>query len=731
MSPGDSDVSGSIPGGDASPAGRFASPGFPEPIGSERAKFDGRMTRRHWIAILLLALAPVVCYWEVLRGDLLLPTDWVYRDLEPWKRVGPPGFDAGVNEQPRTKVQNSRIKDAFLDSYALDLVSARAARRGDILLWNRHAGGGIPHLAAGFSRMFYPPFWIYAVVEPATARNVEILLHLFLASLFAFLFLTRITGSPLACIPGAIAFGFTPSIVHRAELSFILPTLVWFPLLLLGIEEIVSTGRRRGVVTLAAAMFFQLTAGHYPDILLNVLGASTYGLVRIALDSGGGADKARAVLRCLSAVAIGVASAAPFLFPSLELISHVRRSEQTASALAESGLGLNALGTLFTPWITRSQLYVGLTALVFVPAAFARRSRRQVLALVACFVLGVAMATGSPMVELVMAAVPPVSRLRYVHTMIALGSYALALIAGLGIAHVIDIGSNSARLRRLVWWTSVLACGALALVWGIELAGLSNLGSTRLRLPGLLFVLMGIPLLLEAFARRRVGARLLIAGLSVLIAVELFSYAREFNPRTDPDELPPFPEFGAIEFLRADSEPFRVASLLGNYDTPFWPNTLGAYGIDDIGAYHSLLPAELGDYMEKIRSYGGGASRAEIVEIGETSGNWLMPSAFRPSHLLSLWNVKYVLMPSGSENPDPEWLELVYDDEVRIYRYRAGLERAWMAESALVLPARGVAAMLLDPAFNPRTTVLLGEYPTGVGGRVERAVPWSLRRAKG
>ena len=118
------------------------------------------------ISALLVAL-PCLCFWEVLRGDLLLPTDWLHRDLEPWRQTTP--------DHP---VVNSRIKDAILDGYSLDVVSSRAAKEGRIALWNPYAGGGVPHLAAGFSRMLYPPFWIYALLDTELAHNVEILFHL-------------------------------------------------------------------------------------------------------------------------------------------------------------------------------------------------------------------------------------------------------------------------------------------------------------------------------------------------------------------------------------------------------------------------------------------------------------------------------------------------------------------------------------------------------------------------
>ena len=650
--------------------------------------------RKTILGVALLAALPWLCFWEVLRGDLLLPTDWLHQDLEPWRQITP--------DHP---VVNSRIKDAILDGYALDIVSARAAKEGRIALWNPYAGGGVPHLAAGFSRMLYPPFWIYAVLDIELAHNIEILLHLFLAQLFAFLFLRRLGLSLTPSILGGIVYGFTPSITHRAEISFILPSLVWFPLLLMFVEELVTTGRLRAYVGLAGAAAFQLLAGHYPDIFINFLGATVYGIARLSSLPSFATSLRRSFLAA-GAVVLGASLAAPFLLPSLEFLSRANRAVLSATELAATGLGAETFLTALSPELQRSQLYIGLLPLLFVPAAFRRIPRGPSIALLATVVVGIGLATGSPLFTLLHSLVPGVERLRYLSTHVALASFGLALLAGIGF---------SVSLESRMRWERVLAL----LLLGIGVAVATNgwfSGRedvlTTFRLPFGLAVLGFAFIAMELKVRKRIAATTFAGFVAAIILVDLFSYARAFNPRVDTDIYPPFPEFPVVDFLRKDPDTFRVATLLGNYHSPFWPNTLGAYQLQDVGAYHSLLPKNLGSYVNRIRRYAGGSTGESLLEVKNASGNWAWRSSFRPTHLLRNWNIKYFVLPTGWPNPDPVHLELVYDDEVRLFLYQSRMPRAWLAERAMVLPGeRGIAARLLDPNLRPEQTVLLSTEP--------------------
>jgi hypothetical protein len=648
----------------------------------------------------LLAALPCLCFWEVFRGDLLLPTDWLHQDLEPWRQITP--------EHP---VVNTRIKDAILDGYALDVISARAAREGHIALWNPYAGGGVPHLAAGFSRMLYPPFWIYAILDTELAHNVEILIHLFLAEIFAFLFLRRLGATLTGSVLGALLYGFVPSITHRAEISFILPSLIWFPLLLTLVEDLVSTGRIRSFVGLAAVAAFQILAGHYPDIYINFLGASVYGVVRL-LNLSSLRRPSVILWRGLAgvgAVALGAALAAPFLLPSLELIGRANRPVASPAELSATGLGLDLVLTLFSPSVDRSQLYIGLLPLLFVPAAFRRIPRGPAIALLASFVVGVGIATGSPLFRLFYALVPGVEQLRYLGTHVALANFSLALLAGVGISQVIGTEAPGMKRERIFGWV-LLALGTIAtlVAWFVERPDVL----ATFRLPGALGILVVALVALELWSRRRIATQRLAVLAGIVIAFDLFAYARAFNPRVDADAYPPFPDFPVIEFLRSDPDTFRVATLLANYHSPFWPNTLGAYEIQDVGAYHSLLPRNLGSYMKRIRLYAGGATGEELLAEQDPSNNWIWLSSFRPTNLLRIWNIKYFVLPAGWPNPDPAHLELVYDDEVRVFLYRAWLPRVWLAEQAMVLPQeQGIHARLLDPTMSPERTVLLPTEP--------------------
>ena len=502
-----------------------------------------------------------------------------------------------------------------------------------------------------------------------------------MAEIFAFLFLRKLGLNVAGSILGAIIYGFTPSITHRAEISFILPSLVWFPLLLMFVEDLVVSGRPRSFAGLGLAVAFQVLAGHYPDIFINVLGATVYGAVRLITLRSWTIALRRGLLGAAAAV-LGASLAAPFLLPSLELIGHANRPLASASELSATGLDSDIVLTLFSPSIQRSQLYIGLLPLLFLPVAFRRVPRGPTLALLASFVAGIGISTGSPFFSLLHSLVPGLESLRYLETHVALASFSLALLAGIGISESLATRMRLPRVLALLLLVAGATVTTLAWLW--ERQDLL----TSLRLPAALALVAVIFVAMELKARGWVGLTTFGVIAGTVVALDLFSFARAFNPRVDAESYSPFPDFQAIEFLRNDPERFRVATLLGNYHSPFWPNTLGAYGIQDIGAYHSLLPKNLGRYVDGIQRYARGAKGDQLLEEQDPSNNWIWLASFRPSNLLRIWNIKYFVLPAGWPNPDPAHLELAYDGEVRLFFYPARMPRVWLAEQAMVLPQR-------------------------------------------
>ena len=199
------------------------------PNTSERAK--ARILEGALLPILFLLLLAVLTYPGVLTGGVILPTDWLYEAFYPWKSMAPSVVSA-----------NPRQNDAVMQLYPLDLYTRERMREGEVPLWNPYLGSGIPHLATGFNRVFYPLVWPGLLLSAPGSRNLEMFLHLVLAAVFQFLFLRRLGCGRAACLLGGMAFGWSSALAVRAPLNYVSDTLIWPPLLLFAVEGILSRG---------------------------------------------------------------------------------------------------------------------------------------------------------------------------------------------------------------------------------------------------------------------------------------------------------------------------------------------------------------------------------------------------------------------------------------------------------------------------------------------------------
>lgn len=93
---------------------------------------------------------------------------------------------------------------------------------GKFFMWNPFIFSGTPYLADIQTALFYPPNWIYFLFNPAGGIVYYIVIHYFLAGLFAFLFLRKLDFEHFACLAGAIFYAFSGfMILHTIHLNMI------------------------------------------------------------------------------------------------------------------------------------------------------------------------------------------------------------------------------------------------------------------------------------------------------------------------------------------------------------------------------------------------------------------------------------------------------------------------------------------------------------------------------
>jgi hypothetical protein len=363
--------------------------------------------------------------------------------------------------------------------YPLKLYTAARLRAGEIPLWNPLSGAGEPWLANGQAGPFYPPTLFFLLPSAALAGGLFLLFHYAVAVWGARRFLREENLSEAGALFGAAAFaasGFAASLsVYWNHFG----AWAWIP----GIVVFARSGlpKRSDVAALAFLIGLQAMAGS-PEIT-----AATVALA-LALAIRPRAEfpephvpppASRRFLRLAAGIVLGLALAGSVLVPMGELAVHSDRRRPLPAAERETGaLGITDAASVigFTPasfgGAYLATLFLPPFALVAAAAALREPERRDLAAVLAIVaVIGVVLAAKAPP-GLWVRALPPLDRIRYPAKGLVFTSFAVAMLAGLGL-DTLRFAPGDARARAVL---GALAVIALVLAAAMPLPFLVRLG---------------------------------------------------------------------------------------------------------------------------------------------------------------------------------------------------------------------------------------------------------------
>lgn len=138
---------------------------------------------------------------------------------------------------------------------------------GEIPLWNRFNAAGTPFVGDIQNKFFYPLMWIYLIFSAQLGFKLYFLMHLSLAGIFMYFYLRNIGLIRATSFFGGIVFMFSNLIIIRYEHINIMNSIIWMPLMLLLVENLVSTQKNKFAIILGLVMGLQFLGG-FPQIAL-------------------------------------------------------------------------------------------------------------------------------------------------------------------------------------------------------------------------------------------------------------------------------------------------------------------------------------------------------------------------------------------------------------------------------------------------------------------------------
>ena len=273
------------------------------------------------------------------------------------------------------------------------------------------------------------------------------------------------------------------------------------------------------------------------------------------------------------------------------------------------------------------------------------------------------------------------------------------LLGGSGVAALAAVGLSLAwpapfiALGQRLIASSDLAQMAFAdgrMFWSYQAINLVRFGA-----------LAGLSALVLGWATRGQGsARWPALALAVLVLDLWLAFGR-FNPAVDPRLLHFTPP--SLAWLQQrqqeDGTPWRFTTFNAPGEKTLNANAGWLYDLHDVRGYDSIIPKQYADYMERIQPQSGELLYNRIAPIYTTSSGASGFTALN-SPWLSLLAVRYVV--TTQSIPLPSY-ELAYDGEVRIYRNRNALPRAFVLRCAEAHESATVNWYEIDP----RTTLVL------------------------
>jgi hypothetical protein len=590
---------------------------------------------------------------------------------------------------------------------------------GEVPLWNPYNNGGLPFIGDTQAAVFYPPRLLTIALSRLAggwsyhALELEMAVHVLACSIMMYALVRRMTVGSSGSIFGGIIAATTASyggfLQSYPPLQLaLLEAAIWLPLAVLGIVEATRANLLKpGWLALTGlALGVSWMAGHpQTSFFLTYLLVTFYVYrcytqrYRLTALLGG--------VIIFGAISSGLAAVQ--LLPGFEYLSHTARAgmgfDEKGNGFPFQDLIQFVLPNIVSQW---SPLFVGISGLGLALIALWRRLPGTLFwGLVIIVGLGLSLGANSPLFALLYNVVPGLRFFRGQERAAYLVSFALAILAGLGAAHLatwdrLQDFKAGRRIQQALVILAALLGGLTALVIVLAASNPDGYG----KFPGL-FAFSAVSAAAVYGAMRWLlsapQARLGQALLSGVLVFELFTLSMdtEFNY----DSVPPHEQLSM-------TPPPLVAAALADQETPF--------RVDGFRALHDNYGS-----LYQLADMRGISPLFLEGPFALINGELINPRAWE------LFAVRYVYT-DWTELPVQSEIIASGDDRygaVNMHRLNDPRPFAHLVYDARVIPDDAQArAALSDPTLDLRRTAIIDgeaglELDSGTGDKGAASVP--------
>ena len=651
-----------------------------------------------------------------------------------------------------------------LSYFARNFYTSFVRQFGTFPLWDPLLFGGLPFVDGMHGDIFYPPSLALFFMDTATYWGWKMVLHVFLAGIFTYLWLRELGLRRETAFFGGLVYMAGPQLA-----SLTLPggdgklfVSALAPLAFLLTERAVSRRRIQDYALFALGVALMVFTSHMQAAYFAIWGISLYAMFRL-FQWWRAEKKTGAVLAHFGAFglagAIGVGAAAVQFFPPLGYLrSYSHRAEKTVEAQSQDAYaysttwslhpeeiaslvvpefvgdnaGQSAQGSTYwgrNPFKINHE-YAGFLPVLLAPLLLLRRrsGRTWFFFGLALLALLYSLGANTPLFRLFYL-IPGVKLFRTPSLIIFLYALSIATLGAFALERALEWARSSpddARTTRRYLWIATGVMGLLAIL--ASSGALMSFWQSVIYSPPeekRAFLTTNMPLLTngfwfifvfallvagiwEGFARGMYGPIVAVLLIGTVAVVDEVRVSRPFVRATaqsnDPND-PMLRGHPLVDFFKERQQAGEVfrAAMLG-YGAN---NLLAVHGIEQLSGHHGN---EIGRYRELVG--------------GDGLDNMIL-SQFR---LMDVTNTTYLF--SSMAVTAPELIQITPG----LYQKRDALPRAYVVGGTRVVPDSLAVGMLLGGGFDYRTTAMLPEaLPAGVTVQegAQGTVEWVERGANG